>query len=137
MASKLHQRYVLDSCALINFFQKSKGWQKVEDLLYEASQGKCTLFMSIINLGEVFYIRIREAGELQAHQLLQVIASFPIQMIDVNYDLMLSASRMKAKGGISYADCFAAAIAKKEKAIVVTTDTEFKVLEPDIKIMWL
>jgi predicted nucleic acid-binding protein len=43
----------------------------------------------------------------------------------------------KARGNISYADCFAAALAKGLGAEVLTGDKEFKVLEGEIGITWL
>ena len=58
-------------------------------------------------------------------------------MVDVNIELTRIAARFKAKGGISYADCFAAALAKQHKATLLTGDPEFKQLEDEISISWL
>jgi predicted nucleic acid-binding protein len=38
---------------------------------------------------------------------------------------------------MSYADCFAAALAKLRKAELVTGDEEFKQVEGEIKIRWI
>ena len=38
---------------------------------------------------------------------------------------------------LSYADCFAAALAKVKKSALVTGDKEFKSLEGEIKVTWL
>ena len=38
---------------------------------------------------------------------------------------------------MSFADAFAAALAKERKAELVTGDLEFKTLEKEIKIAWL
>lgn len=38
---------------------------------------------------------------------------------------------------MSYADCFAAALAKHEKAELITGDNEFKQVENEMKIIWL
>jgi predicted nucleic acid-binding protein len=38
---------------------------------------------------------------------------------------------------MSYADCFAAALAKERKAEVVTGDPEFKQIEPEVKVHWI
>jgi len=38
---------------------------------------------------------------------------------------------------MSYADAFAAALAKMKKAQLVTGDKEFKALEGEIKIIWI
>jgi len=38
---------------------------------------------------------------------------------------------------MSYADCFAAALAKLHKAELVTGDKDFKQVESEIKILWI
>lgn len=43
----------------------------------------------------------------------------------------------KVKGNISFADCFAAAVAENKKATLVTGDPEFKQLENELSIAWL
>jgi predicted nucleic acid-binding protein len=52
-------------------------------------------------------------------------------------ELTRQAAAFKARGGLSYADCFAAALAKERKLELLTGDPEFKTLEKDIKISWL
>jgi predicted nucleic acid-binding protein len=48
------------------------------------------------------------------------------------------AALFKATKKMSYADCFAAALAKIENAELVTGDSEFKVVESELKkIRWL
>jgi ribonuclease VapC len=51
--------------------------------------------------------------------------------------LAREAARFKAAHKISYADCFAAALAKLHKGEVITGDKEFKVLEDEVKILWI
>jgi predicted nucleic acid-binding protein len=38
---------------------------------------------------------------------------------------------------MSYADCFAAALAKQSKAELVTGDPDFRQVQDEIKIVWL
>jgi hypothetical protein len=38
---------------------------------------------------------------------------------------------------MSYVDCFAAALAKLEKAELVSGDNEFKEVEKEVKILWI
>ena len=40
-------------------------------------------------------------------------------------------------GRMSYADCFAAALAKLRKAELVTGDKEFKQVEGEVKVLWI
>jgi predicted nucleic acid-binding protein len=47
------------------------------------------------------------------------------------------AAILKAHKKMSYADCFAAALAKLKKAELVTGDKEFKEVEKEVKILWI
>jgi len=38
---------------------------------------------------------------------------------------------------MSYADCFAAALARQRKAELVTGDKEFREVEKEVKILWV
>jgi predicted nucleic acid-binding protein len=60
-----------------------------------------------------------------------------IEIVDPDWLLTRQAVIYKAKGNISYADCFAAALAKARGGVVVTGDREFKMLESEVKIEWL
>ena len=53
-----------------------------------------------------------------------------------DWQLTREAAGFKAKHKMSYADCFAAALAKQKKAHLVTGDREFKQVEQDIQIIW-
>ena len=51
--------------------------------------------------------------------------------------LARQAGTFKSKNRMSFADCFAASLAKEHKADLVTGDKEFKQVEGDIRIVWL
>ena len=61
----------------------------------------------------------------------------PIEIVDADMDLTQIAARLKARGGISYADCFAAALAVKKKCEVATGDREFKAVADVADIRWI
>jgi predicted nucleic acid-binding protein len=54
--------YVLDSYALLAYFEAEPGGEQVRKLLEEAGEGKCRLYMCVVNLGEVMYIVERKRG---------------------------------------------------------------------------
>jgi predicted nucleic acid-binding protein len=47
------------------------------------------------------------------------------------------AGELKARGGISYADCFAAALAIEKNAPLLTGDREFEQVADKVRIVWL
>ncbi|MCJ7813656.1 type II toxin-antitoxin system VapC family toxin [bacterium] len=130
-------RRVLDSYALLAFFEKEPGFEKVESALIEANEKDLNLLMTAVNFGEVYYIVLREYGQRKADEIEKIIQTLPIDMIDVDKNLAKEAARLKALKKISYADCFAAALAKMNKAELITGDKEFREVEDEIKILWI
>ncbi|MBI4558264.1 MAG: type II toxin-antitoxin system VapC family toxin [Candidatus Hydrogenedentes bacterium] len=130
---------VLDSHALMAFFNDEAGAEVVEKLLLSAESGNPKLLMTVVNWGEIYYSVMRGASQELAEETVQEIAGMPIELVPVDLDLNLvrQAATYKASKKVSYADAFAAALAKLRKAELVTGDREFKALEGEIKIMWL
>ena len=67
----------------------------------------------------------------------QDLSQLPIELVEADLPLAKQAAIYKATNKMSYADAFAAALAKIKNADLVTGDAEFKPLEKEIKINWL
>lgn len=130
---------VLDSWAMLAFFQDEPAAGEVERILQQAASTGQRLLMSAVNWGEVYYSIMRDASQEAAEQKALEMAALPIDIVGVADDLALvrQAAVFKATRRMSYADCFAAALAKDRNAGLVTGDREFKEVEKDIKIHWL
>lgn len=128
---------VLDTHALLTYFEREKGFLKVLDRFTDALSGDLELAMTVVNAGEILYIVRRAHGDEVADRIDSVILSLPIRLVDVDMELTRLAAEFKASGGISYADCFAAALAKREGVPVLTGDPEFEGLSKEIEIDWL
>jgi ribonuclease VapC len=129
---------VLDSWALMAFFEDEPAAEAVERLLRQAVEGKHRLLLCAVNWGEIYYASMRAVSREAAERIAQEIASLPIEIVGVSEDLALArqAAIFKATKRMAYADCFAAALAKLRNAELVTGDPEFKEVEKDIKIAW-
>jgi len=128
---------ILDAFAIMTFLQDEPGAQIVEDLILGTQAGKIQLAVCVVNLGEVYYSISRSMSSEDAESYVQQIQSMPIEIVNADWVLTRQAALYKTKGNISYADCFAAALAKLRNAEVVTGDKEFKALEDEIKVIWL
>lgn len=128
---------ILDAHGLLVFLEKEAGFEKVESFFVNAVEKDNYLLMTSVNYGEVYYIVLRECGQEKAHEIEKIIRTLPIEIVGVDMHLAKEAARIKAIKKISYADCFAAALAKLHKGELVTGDKEFKGLESDIKIAWI
>ena len=128
---------VLDSYALIAFFEDEPGADQVYTLMVQAEESGEKLLMSVINLGEVWYSIARAYSEETAEEKLGEVFEMSIEIVDADWDLTRLAASFKAKGKLAYADCFAAALASRRKAQLVTGDPEFKLLEDKVGIFWI
>lgn len=131
---------VLDSWALIAFFEDEPAAEEVESLLVKAEIGRHKLLLSVISWGEVYYNTMREASQEAAEQKAKEIAGLAIELVgidDTNLELTRQAAIYKATRKMSYADAFAAALARIRNAELVTGDREFRFVEDEIKIDWL
>ena len=129
--------HVLDAFALTAYFEKEPGYEKVQELLTAAASDNRKLFLSTVNWGEVHYVTHRTYGIEQVNKIANVIGTFPIEIVDVDLEITKQAALFKVAHRLSYADCFAAALAKVKKSTLVTGDKEFKPLEGEIKVSWL
>ena len=129
--------YILDSYTVLAYFQKEKGSDTIKELLERAAQNQCNIYFCIINLGEAIYATEREQGLQAAQMALSLIKELPIEVVIANEEITLEAAHIKANYPIAYADCFAAAVAKKFQGLLVTGDPEFKLLQNYIDIMWI
>ena len=130
---------VLDSYALMALFNDEAGADEVERILLKAEGGNPKLCMCVVNWGEIYYSVMRGASPEQAEEKAKEIAGMPIELVAVDNDLNLvrQAAIFKATKKMSYADCFAAALAKLRSAELVTGDPEFKAVAGEVKIAWL
>lgn len=130
---------VLDSWALIAFFEGEPAAGAVEEILDQANRDKHRLYLSAVNWAEIYYNTMREVSREAAEDQARMIANLPIDVIGVGDDLKLArqAAAFKATYRLSLADAFAVALAKEKKAELVTGDPEFNALEKEIKIKWL
>jgi predicted nucleic acid-binding protein len=120
-----HMPVVLDACALIAFLRGEQGSDVIESYFLDES---LTCLAHAVNISEVYYIFARDGGEVVASQAMEDLRSTGLVVREEMDDALLrSVAFLKAKlmrGGsqISLADCYAAALAQRVGATVVTSD---------------
>jgi len=128
---------VLDAYGVISFLEREPGYEQVEKHFEHASQTGRDLLMCTVNWGEVYYSVLRETSPAKSEEVRRFLETLPIELVSADVDLARQAAIYKASHKMSFADCFAAALAKRHKATLVTGDKDFKQLEGDIKVSWL
>jgi len=129
--------YIFDSHALLKFFQKEKGYEKVVLLLQEIRKTGVTKYINAINLGEIIYSTKKEFGDQKKLEVLANIERLNFTILPIPNHLIFQAAEYKAQYALSYADCFALASAVEHKAIFVIGGPEFKEVEHLVDIVWI
>jgi ribonuclease VapC len=128
---------VLDSYALIAYLDREEGYEEVADVFEECIAKGREVFVCVVNWGEVIYHALRAGGDKTATLAEDGMRALPLQIVEANKELTLQAARLKATNKMSYADCFAAALALKKKCELVTGDKEFRQVESQIRLRWM
>ncbi len=114
-------RYVFDACAVIALLDDEPGAGVVEEIL-TAENHRC--WIHLLNVCEVYYHLYRRAGKERAAQLQGVLETYGFELDSMLVPALWEvASQLKAEWRkVSLADCFALALALREKATLVTSD---------------
>jgi predicted nucleic acid-binding protein len=122
----MKKSYVFDSYGVLAFFRNEPGGQEVKQLLLQAVLDQCTIWMSVVNAGEVYYMTKRKENATKAALAWEQLQQLPIIFTDVTLELALNAAILKADFKLSYADAIAASLAIQQKGILLTGDAEFE-----------
>lgn len=128
---------VLDAWAVLALLEDEPAGEKVADIIADAHEAGDPLMMTVVNAGEVWYIIARETSEAEAERGVQEIKELGIEFVDADWKLTQAAAAFKSKHRMSFADCFAAALAKEKKALLVTGDPEFKQVQDVVQIQFV
>lgn len=109
---------VLDTWGLLAHLRDEPAAEVVRDGWLNEGAAMCS-----VNLGEALYMEIRVRGGRDAGGTI-ADARRELTVIDPDWELVVAAAKIKAKGGLSYADAFAIATAERLKAPLWTGDPE-------------
>jgi len=135
--AKRPKAIVLDSWATIAYLEDEPAAEKVANIIADAHEQRIPLLMTVVNAGEVWYIVARQTSAADADTSIKQIRDLGIEFVDADWSLAKDAGNFKSKNKMSFADCFAAALAKQRAATLLTGDPEFKQVEREITITWM
>lgn len=123
--------FVVDSWPVLEWLYHNEPARTLfRQRLEKASRGEIRLLISRINYGEIVYnvAGKQRRGELPENMDLD-IGDLPWEVVSVDDDLVDEAAELKSLYAVSYADCFAAALARRHQAPVITGDPDFLKLQ--------
>ena len=110
--------YSLDSWAILSWLDgEEPAASRVEEVLNTRP------VMNWVNLGEVFDVVMRRAGEREAERVLRSIR-LRIVPDEVSAERVLAAARIKAEHPMAFADALAISTALAHRAVLLTGDPE-------------
>ena len=129
-------QYVLDASAVMRYLKRGPGFEKIAELLRKSSSNEIRLMISVVNRGEVLHGLARHAGIQDATASLRTLSAC-LEFVDVRQEEADAAAVLKVKYKLGFADCFAAELALRKSATLVTADPEFFKLGKQLKILAL
>ena len=120
--------YVLDSSAVLALLLGEPGAERVAEVLERVRDGQDELFLPFMTLMEVRYRLLRDFAS-QAAIGTAIVNSWPARIEESNPRWRETAARLKARGGLSLADAWIAALALMHNAELVHKDPEFDRVE--------
>ncbi len=131
---------VLHSWAVMAWLKGEQPAAAQVRILFEAVyRRERHLAMSVVNMGEVFYLSAKAKGLTYGERVLENLRS-RVRTISVNDDQVMQAAGLKARYQISYADAFAAATAMNRGSALMTGDPELQKMsekEPLLTVDWI
>jgi predicted nucleic acid-binding protein len=128
--------YVLDANALVRYFLNQKGADRIRELLIEADKKQASLSISVVNLAEALYVTARYSPLEDAERKIRSLASL-VEFVSSDADGALAAAMLRSRHRLGLADCFAAELAMRMGATLVTADPEFARLGKQLKVLAL
>ena len=129
------ERFVLDTWAMLALLQgEEPAAARVREVIESGQTFSTELYISMINLGEVYYRVMKTQNQDTAEETLEQILQLPIQAVSVSDELVFAAARLKWKYAIAYADAFAGALTQQKQARLVTGDPELYTLQNILSI---
>ena len=117
--------FVLDAWALLAFLEgEEPAASRVKSMLQEARNEKVILYVSILNLGEVYYRIGKTRGQSEADAVVEELQLLPLIILPASNEDVMAAARLKMRYSISYADAFAVSTTLQHGAILLTGDPE-------------
>jgi ribonuclease VapC len=118
---------VLDTSAVLAFWNNEEGAAMVEKVLRESSQRK-PVYLSFMTFMECRYRVWKVQGQSTADELFRSLKNLPVIRVDVDDVLIRTASELKAQHKLSVADSWIIATAITHSATLMHKDPEFDVL---------
>jgi predicted nucleic acid-binding protein len=121
-------RYVLDTSAVLALRDDEAGAARVHRIIDAARKRRAGVYLSFMTRMELLYRIAASEGEEEAAAALRLLDALPLHWVTCEPAILVTAARLKQKGGLSIADAWIAATAVSRDAVLVHKDPELAAL---------
>ena len=97
-------KLVFDTYAVMTYLCREPSHQIVRSLLSATLSREHEAYMSIINLGELFYMQCRKGSRAKANSAMRFVRRAGINIEPATTERVMRAAQLKATISLSYAD---------------------------------
>lgn len=126
--------YVLDTSALLAFWNDERGADQVERIL-KSINSKTNIYISFMTLMEGKYQLWRRVGKDTAEEFERMIRNLPLLRVDVTEAILNDAAEIKATTRLSIADSLIIATAIETGSALVHKDPEFEQVKGRLELV--
>jgi len=119
--------FVLDTSAILALWNEEDGAATVEKILRDKRHQR-KIYISFMTFVECRYRLWKDQGQNAADEIFRALSLLPVIRVDVDDELLLTASELKAQHKISVADSWIIATAITRNATLVHKDPGFDAL---------
>jgi PIN domain nuclease of toxin-antitoxin system len=130
--------YVLDSSALLRYFDDEAGADRVFEIIRACAYRRAIVCISAIQWGEIAGRLRKKVGPARQSNILTELLPSEAEIVPVTGERAVRTAEIRSDRGISYADAFAIELAlDSPEHVLVTADYGFKPVEDLIRIEFL
>ncbi|HEX7727828.1 MAG TPA: PIN domain-containing protein [Terracidiphilus sp.] len=130
--------FILDSSALIRFFDNEPGAERVQQVLAACADGVAKVRVSAVQWGEITGNLRKRFGAQEQERVLGGGLPSELQIVAATAERAVRAAALRVDRGLGYADAFAVELAESiPQSTLLTADYGFKSAEDLIRIEFL
>ncbi len=122
--------HVFDTSAVIAYLANESAASRVHALKPKAA-------VPFMVYSELYYLLWQRKGKAEADTFYGLVKSWDLPLLLPNERIILTAGRLKAEHRLGIADSYIAAFALLHEVPLVTKDSDYEALVPDLKLIKL
>jgi ribonuclease VapC len=130
--------FVLDSSAIIRYYDDEAGADRVEAIFDTCARGFGEMCISALQWGEIAGVMRKRLGALEQERVLQRLLEVDLRIVPVSAERAVRAAGLRIDRKLPYADAFALDLAMDSPDhMLVTADYDFKAVADLARIEFL